>query len=122
MSGTTEKVDRFFARYGMALLARDAGALARMYAVPGLILFPGQSIVVTERAQTQAFFESAFGQYAGVNELDRYIAIAAATPSSVWADVTWSWHDEPRERFMYQLVNGGEGYEIAVLTRMPVVG
>jgi len=118
MTGTQQKVDAFFARYAAALLARDSRAMAAMYAVPALILFPGQSIAVGDRAQTEAFFDSAWSQYEGVNDLDRYVSIVAEAPGSVWADVEWSWHGEPRERFMYQLVEGGEGYEIAVLTPM----
>jgi hypothetical protein len=43
-----EKVDQFFERYASALLARDAKAIAGMYAVPSLILFPvGRSLSAT---------------------------------------------------------------------------
>ena len=43
---TRSKVEEFFDRYAAALLARDAKAMAKMYAVPALILFPGNSIPV----------------------------------------------------------------------------
>ncbi len=118
MSATTERVDAFFTRYAAALLARDSKAMGKLYAVPALILFPGQRFAVTDRAQTEAFFDSAWTQYEGVDEVDRYLSIMAEAPGSLWADVEWSWHGEPRERFVYQLVEGSEGYEIAVLTPM----
>ncbi len=41
MTDTTVKADQFFDRYATALLARDAKAIAGMYAVSSLILFPG---------------------------------------------------------------------------------
>ena len=50
--------------------------------------------------------------------MDRYVSILAEAPGSVWADVEWSWQGQPRERFVYQLVEGTQGYEIAVLTPM----
>lgn len=37
-------------------------------------------------------------------------------PGSVWADVTWGYGGGPRERFCYQLIEGPDGYQIAVLT------
>ena len=38
------------------------------------------------------------------------------TGHSIWADVTWSYDGEPRERFCYQLARGDAGLQIAVLT------
>jgi ketosteroid isomerase-like protein len=118
MTGTQQKVDAFFARYAAALLARDSTAMAALYAVPALILFPGRTIAVGDRAETKAFFDSAWSQYEGVHDVDRYVSILAEAPGSVWADVEWSWQEQPRERFVYQLVEGTAGYEIAVLTPM----
>jgi hypothetical protein len=89
-----------------------------MYAVPSLILFPGKSIPVGDANQTEEFFASAWGQYEGVEASDRQIVVMAEAPGSVWVDVTWSYGGQPRERFCYQLVEGGDGYQIAVLTPM----
>jgi len=91
-----------------------------MYAVPSLILFPGQSIVVTDATQTEAFFASSWGQYEGINEVDKQLVILGQAPGSIWADVTWSYAGQPRERFCYQLIQGsqGQGWQIAVLTPM----
>lgn len=61
MSETKEQVDGFFARYAAAPLARDSSAIAGMYAVPSLILFPGTSIPVRDSRQTGEFFASAEG-------------------------------------------------------------
>lgn len=105
----------FFDRYQAALLNRDATRIATMYAVPGLILFPGTSVAVTNRAQTEQFFRASFGQYEGVTKVDHELIITAETPHSVWADVTWSYDGRPRERFCYQLV-GTDDPQIAVLT------
>jgi hypothetical protein len=113
-----EKVDQFFERYASALLARDAKAIAGMYAVPSLILFPGRSISVSHANQTEAFFASSWGQYEGVDAVDKQIVVMAEAPGSLWADVTWSYGGQARERFCYQLVQGTEGYQIAVLTPM----
>lgn len=118
MTDTNENVDRFFERYASALLARDAKAMAAMYAVPSLLLFPGQSIPVSDANQTEEFFASSWGQYEGVDAVDKQIVVMGEAPGSVWADVTWSYGGQPRERFCYQLVEGTEGYQVAVLTPM----
>lgn len=108
--------DAFFGRYRQALLDRDAALIATMYAVPGLILFPGSSIVVANRDQTEQFFASSFEQYEGVTEAEYRLTIMAATGHSTWADVTWAYEGRPQERFCYQLVDDPDGFKIAVLT------
>jgi hypothetical protein len=116
MTHSTEIAHAFFDRYEKALLARDENAIARMYAVPSLILFPGNPIVVSDAAQTEAFFASSWSQYDGVHEVDKQVVVMAEAPASIWADVTWSFQGRARERFCYQLVEGRDGYQIAVLT------
>jgi hypothetical protein len=111
-------VERFFERYAAALLARDAKAVARMYAVPSLILFPGSSELVTDERRTEEFFDSGWAQYEGVTEANPRIEILGRAPASVWADVTWYYGGAARERFVYQLVPGADAYQIAVLTPM----
>lgn len=106
----------FFHRYQAALLDRDAARIATLYAVPGLILFPGTSIAVSDPAQTEQFFAASFGQYEGVTAVEHTLVTIAETGHSVWVDVTWSYGERPRERFCYQLVDGREGLQIAVLT------
>lgn len=118
MSHTRERVDQFFDGYASALLARDEKAVAHMYAVPSLILFPGNAIPVSDSRQTEAFFASAWGQYDGVDTAARQITIMGEAPGSVWADVTWSYGSKAQERFCYQLVEVEDGYQIAVLTPM----
>jgi ketosteroid isomerase-like protein len=118
MSTLRQHVDAFFDRYAQALLARDAEALARMYAVPALIIFPGQSIPVNDARETEKFFASAFDQYEGVREVEKQLVIMGEAPGTVWADVTWSYANRPPERFCYQLVDAPESYRIAVLTLM----
>lgn len=122
MTDIRETVHRFFDQYASALLARDAKTIARMYAVPSLILFPGNAIAVTDAKQTEEFFASSWGQYEGVDSVDRQLSIMGQAPGSVWADVTWSYGGQPRERFCYQLVEGPEGWQIAVLTPMSLGG
>lgn len=118
MNETQKKVESFFERYASALLARNATDIARMYAVPSLILFPGTSIPVSDPTQTEEFFKSAFGQYNGVEDMERRVVIMGEAPGTVWADVTWSYAARPPERFCYQLIDGADGYRIAVLTLM----
>ncbi|MHB1133205.1 MAG: Cif family virulence factor [Chloroflexota bacterium] len=118
MADVNQEVEQFFERYASALLARDAKAIAGMYAVPSLILFPGNSIAVSDAKQTEAFFASSWGQYEGVDAVDKQIVIMGEAPGSIWADVTWSYGGQPRERFCYQLVAGTKGWQIAVLTLM----
>ncbi|WP_427005374.1 hypothetical protein [Pseudarthrobacter sp. H2] len=115
---TATNAEEFFERYAAALLARDAKTLAGMYAVPALILFPGTSIPVTDARQTEEFFASSWRQYEGVDAIDKKIVIMAEAPGSVWANVTWSYGGQPRERFCYQLIETAAGYRIAVLTLM----
>jgi hypothetical protein len=111
-------MDEFFDAYAAALLARDERAIARMYAVPALILFPGNPIAVTDADQTRAFFAASWNQYEGVDAVDKTVAVMGTAPGSVWADVTWSYAGAVRERFCYQLVERDGGWQIAVLTPM----
>ena len=90
-----------------------------MYAVPSLILFPGQSIPVTSADQTAEFFATTWDQYRGVGAVDKQLVIMGEAPHSIWADVTWFYGGQARERFCYQLVAGPDGFQIAVLTPMP---
>jgi hypothetical protein len=122
MTHSIEVAHQFFERYEAALLARDEKAIAGMYAVPSLILFPGNSIPVTDTGQTEEFFASSWSQYEGVHEVDKQIAIMGEAPSSIWADVTWIYHGRAQERFCYQLVEGRGGYQVAVLTPMALNG
>ncbi|ACQ82382.1 hypothetical protein Bcav_4142 [Beutenbergia cavernae DSM 12333] len=117
MTETTTARD-FFDTYTRALLDRDATAIADLYAVPALIEFPGQAVAVSDRAQTEAFFAAAVGQYAGVNEARAEIDVIAETGHSRWVDVRWLHDGEPAERFVYQLVLTEGRWEIAVLTPM----
>ena len=113
-------VTEFFERYTQALMARDEKRVAGLYAVPGLILFPGQSLPVSDQVQTEQFFASAWGQYEGVTETHTDLAVVAEAPGSVWVDVTWHHVGAPQERLMYQLVETGGSWKIAVLT--PLAG
>jgi hypothetical protein len=118
MTNSKQTVDQFFERYATALLARDARAIAGMYAVPSLILFPGNSVPVADAKETEAFFASSWDQYTGVDSVDKRVSIMGEAPHSVWVDVTWSYDGQERERFCYQLIEGADGYQIAVLTPM----
>ena len=116
MEEANSAVEKFFDNYAAALLARDEKAVATMYAVPSLILFPGTSIAVSDEKQTEEFFATTWGQYEGVDSVEHDIRILGEAPHSVWADVTWSWDGQPRERLCYQLVDVAGEYRIAVLT------
>lgn len=108
---------QFFDRYTRALLDREAGAIAELYAMPALIEFPDHPIAVSDRAQTEAFFANAVGAYEGVTEASTEIVVVAATGHSIWADVIWSYEGTaPGERFIYQLVLADGTWRIAVLT------
>lgn len=111
-----EQARIFFDAYAAALLARDEQAIAQMYAVPSLILFPGQALAVSDPSQTAGFFAANWAQYDGVTEASPEITIMGAGAASIWADVSWSFDGAVRERFCYQLVPGETGHQIAVLT------
>lgn len=106
----------FFDRYARALLDRDAAAIAGHYAVPSLIVFPGQSIAVSDVAQTEQFFAGAFAQYDGVTTAEPTATVVASASHSLWVDVTWGYDTAPPERNLYQLVHTDEKWQIAVLT------
>jgi len=106
----------FFDTYARALVARDAKAVAQLYAVPALIEFPEQALAVSSSEQTEEFFTAAFGQYAESTQVEAAVDVVAETGHSVWADVTWTYDRSPAERFMYQLVRAGGQWQIAVLT------
>jgi ketosteroid isomerase-like protein len=118
MTDDSATADEFFTRYAAALLARDAKAIASMYAVPSLILFPGQSIPVSDASQTEDFFAASWSQYEGVDAIEKQIVIMGKAPGNLWADVTWSYDGKAQERLCYQLVATPDGYRIAVLTPM----
>ncbi|HEX5728397.1 nuclear transport factor 2 family protein [Microbacterium sp.] len=113
---TADIVASFFDKYRRALLDRDAKRVAQLYAVPALILFPGQSIAVSDAAQTEKFFASAWDQYEGVTDTRTELDVVATTPGSVWVDLTWHHDNGASERLMYQLVRTEEDWRIAVLT------
>jgi hypothetical protein len=110
------KATEFFERYTEALMARDERRVAALYSVPGLILFPGQAVAVSDEEQTEQFFASAWGQYEGVTETHTELTVVAEAPASMWVDVTWNHVGAPAERLMYQLVETGGTWKIAVLT------
>jgi hypothetical protein len=56
----------FFERYAAALLAREDQAIASMYSLLSLLLFPGESIWVADVRQTEGFFKQSWNQYEGV--------------------------------------------------------
>ncbi|MFC8921986.1 hypothetical protein [Cellulosimicrobium sp. NPDC057127] len=109
----------FFDRYTRALLDRDQEALADLYAVPSLIAFPAQSLAVAERSQISVFFGSAFGQYEGIEDTTADIDVIASAPHSIWADVTWRHDNDMTERFVYQILDTGDRWQIGVLTPLP---
>ena len=115
---TEAAVEQFFQRYAAALLARDEKTISRLYAVPALIVFPGQLIAVSDASQTEQFFATSWEQYEGVEEAHPEIVIMNQSSASVWADVTWSYGGRVQERFCYQLTPVSDGYRIAVLTPM----
>jgi hypothetical protein len=112
----TTVVHEFFDRYARALLARDEKTVADMYAIPSLILFPGHPIAVADAGQTEKFFAAAWDQYDGVNDLAADITLVAETTHSAWADVTWHHDGAATERHLYQLIDTGPQWKIAVLT------
>ncbi|MDQ3457170.1 MAG: hypothetical protein M3513_17305 [Actinomycetota bacterium] len=93
-------------------------AISGLYAVPSLILFPSNAVSVSDAHETEDFFAASWNQYDGVDAIDRDVVVMAEAPGSLWADVTWSYDGQPRERFCYQLVERTDGYQIAVLTPM----
>ncbi|MGI5125836.1 hypothetical protein ACQEVB_03365 [Pseudonocardia sp. CA-107938] len=117
-----DTVTEFFSAYRKALLDRDTRAVTGMYAVPALIVFPGNSIAVTDAQQTADFFASAWKQYDGVDDAEPTIAVMAEAPGSTWVDVTWTHGGRAQERFCYQLVEEGADLRIAVLTPMALPG
>lgn len=113
---STTTAHEFFDRYASALLRRDEEAIASMYAIPSLILSPRQAIAVSDVQQTREFFAGSWGQYRGVEAIEKQIVIMGEGPGTVWVDVTWSYGSKGEERFCYQLVERPHGHQIAVLT------
>ena len=115
MTSTSDTTREFFDRYAAALLARDEAGIAALYAVPSLILFPGQATAVSDAHQTEQFFAASWSQYDGVETIDKSISVIKESPGTVWVDVTWS-YGSAHEHFCYQLVERAHGWQIAVLT------
>lgn len=107
---------QFFDAYAAAMLARDAKAIAGLYAVPSLVEFPGQAVAVSDPTQTEQFFAASFGQYEGVSDVRAAVRTVAHTGHSSWIEVSWSYDGTPAEQFIYQLVHTANGWQIAVLT------
>lgn len=106
----------FFDECAQALLARDSGRIADLYAVPALIALPEQTVPVSSRQQTHDFFAASWEQYSGVEEIDQVVEVIASSSASIWADFTWSFDGAPRERFIYQLLRDGRSWRVGVLT------
>lgn len=70
MSNAHETAVSFFDAYAQALLDRDSGKLSRLYAVPALIAFPQQCLLVSDREQTRQFFDQGWKQYEGIDEVE----------------------------------------------------
>ncbi|RYB89933.1 DUF4440 domain-containing protein [Nocardioides oleivorans] len=122
MTTTADIAATFFTDYAAALLARDEDAIARMYAVPALVLFPGRAIAVSDRSQTAEFFASSWEQYDGVAEAEPDVTVLASTADAIWADVRWSFDGAERERFCYQLGRTDDEWQVAVLTPLDQPG
>jgi len=116
MTITSAAINAFFDRYSAALLARDAPTIATLYAVPSLILFPGQSIAVSDPQQTEQFFASSWAQYEGIDNIEKTMTVINQGPGTVWVDITWTYPGRTPEHFCYQLIQSAEGLQIAVLT------
>jgi len=112
----TATAEEFFARYRQALLDRDEQEMGRLYAVPALIVFPGQLVAVGDARTTEQFFASSWAQYDGVEDVDGKVEVAGEAPGTLWVDVTWSYGGQAREKFRYQLAETLDGHRIAVLT------
>lgn len=80
MTDSSQEASRFFERYAAALLARDEKAIAGMYAVPSLILFPGNSILVSDASQTEEFFAASWTHYDGVDAVDKHVVVMGEAP------------------------------------------
>ncbi len=79
-------------------------------------MFPAQSVAVSDPQQTKEFFASSWAQYDVVETVDKTIVTMGSGPSTVWADVTWTYPGRGKERSCYQLIDGPHGLQIAVLT------
>lgn len=111
----------FFETYASAVVARDAEAVADLYCVPSLVLFPAQPLPVADRQQVRTFFADAAAQRGEIEEASPAVEVIASAPDhSIWADVTWSYDGTERERFVYQLVRDHGSWLVAVLTPMPL--
>lgn len=118
---STESITtEFFERYTDALLARDEQAVARLYAVPALLVFPQQTIAIGSPEEAAAVFGAAWPQYEGVTSTRPEITVSAETDHSIWADVTWHHDNGGTEHQLYQLVYLAGGWRVAVLT--PLAG
>jgi hypothetical protein len=109
-------VREFFDRYVRAHLARDEKTTAGMFAVPSLALFPEQSFVVSDAKELEHFFAGTWSQLEGVKDTSTDITVTAETAHSIWADVTWRHDNGATERLVYQLVDTGPQWKIAVVT------
>ena len=115
MTTASDITAELFDRYAAALLARDEAGIAALFAVPSLILFPGQGVAVSEAQQTKDFFAASWAQYEGVDAIDKTVTVTKEGPGTVWAHVVWS-YGSAREHFCYQLVQRRHGWQVAVLT------
>lgn len=75
MADINEKADKFFEGRAASFLARDPKSIARMHAVPSLVLFAGQVIPVTDVKQTEEFVAASWSQYDGVDAVDKNVVI-----------------------------------------------
>lgn len=120
-TSTQSTAQDFFDTYARAVVARDAEAVADLYCVPSLVLFPAQPLPVSDRKQVRTFFADAAARHGEIEHASPTVEVLASAPDhSIWADVTWSYDGTEQERFVYQLVRDHGSWLVAVLTPMPL--
>lgn len=91
-----ERLEHFFICYGHALAAGDLPGIARCYSVPGLVLGPDATVLISDRAQVEQAFG---GQVRAHREQGLYSAhpkvvrVDRLNPGILSVDVRWDYLD-----------------------------
>jgi hypothetical protein len=123
-----EQIRAFFTSYGSALIAGDASAIARCYALPTLVLSDAGSLPITTTQAIDTAFHGAADGYRTRGLMTARPVLGKIEPLSseiVSTDVEWEYLDArgtvaARETYRYLLrIHPNDGIQIQVVIARP---
>lgn len=122
MAIAQQDIDEVFRRYGSALAAGDPAKMAKLWGHPAYILSDEQSLAVTSKDESVAFFEKWMATFEGVSRVEAAVQdIRSLSDKVALCDVRWDHMDADgktvgKEAGHYLVKGDGDGVRIYVYT------